>query len=389
MPPRAGYRLPPPSQPPRRSRRDHWRNRRNVAIAIVALILSIPLIGAGWYVHTITDAIGDVQERSVVELPARQLDTTGDEQADAENQSPDNARSGGPSSFDVARGLISAGTGGQSTSAQHVWPDARYLNILVLGIDARDDGEDQNADVIIIARLDLEQKSLRSVSIPRDLLVDIPGVGVGKINGAYGAGVEARPNDRAAGVAKMRDTIEHNFDIPINDYVLIDFEGFREVVDSVGGIDIDVPTRIVDDAYPTEDYGTRTLIIEAGPQHMDGDAALAYARTRHADSDDQRRERQMLVIQALFAKGKRLGTLTRVADIIAATGSAVQTNFHWDEQVALAAIALDMDDDDIRMRNLEQPLIQPGTTADGAWVYTGDPGEIAAFLESALAGDAP
>lgn len=377
--------------PPRHSRRNHWRGRRKIAIGIVILILCIPLVGAGWYVHAITDAIGDAQEHAVVDLPTRQSSISGDRQPDEDtsNRAPDQGRSGGPSSFDVARGLISAGTGGQSTSPQHIWPNTHYLNVLVLGIDTRDDGGDQNADVIIIAQLDLQQKSLRSVSIPRDLLVDIPGVGPGKINGAYGAGIEAHPDDRAAGVAKMRDTIEHNFNIPINDYILIDFDGFKEVVDSVGGIDIDVPEKIVDDAYPTEDYGTRTLIIEAGPQHMDGETALAYARTRHADSDDERRERQMLVIRAIFDKGKRLGTVTKVADIISAAGGAVQTNFHWDEQLALASIALDMHNDDIDMRTLEQPLIQPGTTEDGAWVYIGDPDEIGSFIESSFAGGAP
>lgn len=370
------------------SRRAHWNRRRKFALLIVLLILCVPLAGAGWYVHGITDAIGNAQDRAVVDLPQRQA-TTGDQQPDTSGQEQAKQNSSGPSSFDVAKGLISAGTGGESTSPEKVWPNTTRLNILVLGIDSRGDGSDQNADVIIIARLDLTKKTLRSVSIPRDLLVEIPGVGEGKINGAYGAGITEHPGDRAAGVGKMRDTIEHNFGIPIDDYVLIDFKGFKEVVDSVGGIDINVPTRIVDETYPTEDYGTRTLVIEAGKQHMDGDTALAYARTRHSDSDDQRRERQMLVIRALFEKGRSLGTVTRVADIITAVSGAVQTSFHWNQQIALAAIALDMNDQNIDMRNLEQPLIEPGTAANGAWVYVGDIGEISSFIDATLAGDAP
>jgi len=378
----------PSSGPPRNPRRKHWAKRRKIAVVLALLIICMPFAVAGWYAKSVTNAIGDAQDVAVVDLPTR----TG-----SENQQPDTSTPASdaaakpanddPSSFDVARGLYSAGTGGEDTSPETVWPGKRYLNIMVLGIDTRPDGGDQNADVIIIARIDLQEKTMNSVSIPRDLLVEIPGTGQGKINGAYGAGVLSDPSNRAAGVAAMRDTIEHNFGIVIDDYVLIDFEGFTEVVDSVGGIDIDVPTRIEDHEYPTEDYGTRTLIIEAGPQHMDGETALAYARTRHGDSDDQRRERQMLVIESLFSRGKNLGTITRVADVITALSTAAQTSFHWQEQLALAALALNMDKTDITMVNIGQPLVEPGTAENGAWVYVGDPEAISAFIESSLAGD--
>ncbi len=385
------------------SRRAHWSRRRKIALLIVALILSTPVIAAGWYAYNVADAIGDAQDLAVVDLPERSEPlpprqenaggATGSTPvanvATPETQAPSPTKSANdnPSSFDVARGIFSAGTGGDDTSADSVWPDQQYLNIMVLGVDTRDDGGDQNADVIILARLDLQRNTLNSISIPRDLLVEIPGHGEGKINGAYGIGVEEDPDDRVAGVAMMRDTIEHNFGIMIDDYVMVDFEGFTEVVDAVGGIDIDVPTTIVDENYPTEDYGTRTLRIEEGRQHMDGETALAYARTRHADSDDQRRERQMLVIKALFEKGTELGSVTRVADIIRAASGAAQTSFHWDEQLALASIALDMDQSRINMANLEQPMITPGSTDDGAWVYIGDIAEISAYIESTLSGE--
>lgn len=389
----------------KRSRRSHWTRRRKIAMVLVVLILSTPLLAAGWYAYNVADAIGDAQDVAVVDLPERsnplppRQDTAGGAidgtpvsvmaTPESGEVSPAESSNDSPSSFDVARGIFSAGTGGDDTSPDSVWPDQRYLTIMVLGVDTRNDGGDQNADVIILARLDLERKTLNSVSIPRDLLVEIPGHGEGKINSAYGIGVEENPDDRVAGVVMMRDTIEHNFGIMIDDYVMVDFEGFTEVVDAVGGIDIDVPTKIVDETFPTENYGTRTLVIEEGPQHMDGETALAYTRTRHADSDDQRRERQMLVIQALFDKGTELGSVTRVADIIRAASDAAQTSFHWDEQLALASIALDMDQSRINMENLEQPMIQPGTTDSGAWVYEGDLDEISAFIESTLSGDPP
>ncbi len=381
-------------------RRHHWDRRRKIALLVVGLIALIPFVVAGWYARNITNAIGDAQSLSVVELPTRNPDlalapSTPDAGSFA-TPAPDavptdvpkeSSGSSGPSGFDITVGLIQAGTGSDNVSPREVWPDQDVLTIMVLGVDARPEGGDQNADVIIIARLDFGNNTLRSISIPRDLEVEIPGHGPGKINGAYGIGIEQDPDNRVAGVAMMRDTIEHNFGVFIDDYVMVDFEGFKEVVDAVGGIEITVPEAIVDDAYPTEDYGTRTFTVDAGRQHMDGETALAYARTRHQDSDDERRERQMLVIEALLHKGQDLGSLTKAADLITALSGAALTSFHWDEQLALASLALRFETANVKMANLEQPMIQPGTSATGAWIYTGDMAEISAYVESVLSGE--
>lgn len=386
-------------------RRDHWDRRRKAAVLVLALIMLIPFVAAGWYVRDITNAIGDAQTLSVVELPTRNLDRIADRSGtiatpdadlfatpstSASNDAPAAASSsnpGGPSSLDVTRGLFQAGTGSDSVSPREIWPGQPDLTILVLGVDALAEGGDQNADVIILARLDLETRSLRSVSIPRDLEVQIPGHGPGKINGAYGIGIEADPANRVAGVAMMRDTIEYNFGVLIDDYVLIDFDGFKDVVDALGGIVVNVPETIVDDAYPTEDYGTRTFTIEEGRRYMDGETALAYARTRHQDNDDKRRERQMLVIEAMLHRGQEIGSLTRVADLITALSGAALTSFGWEEQLALASLALRLDTSNLQMANVEPPLIEPDTSATGAWIYTGDLAEISSYVESVLSGD--
>jgi LCP family protein required for cell wall assembly len=382
---------PTPSRPERRSR---WSQRRKVFLLLAALLVLIPLVSAGWYAWRIANAIDDVQYVAVVDLPERSepLDGRGDQQPasgtpQVSTASDPTAAANDPSSFDIARGIISTGTGVNAKSPQDVWPRKDAITILVLGVDTRADGGDQNADVIILARLNLVDRTMHSVSIPRDLLVDIPGHGEGKINGAYNIGVTEHPDSRVAGVAKMRDTIEYNFGIPIDDYVMIDFNGFEKVIDSVGGIDITVPEAIHDTEYPTEDYGITTLDIPAGHQHMDGETALAYARTRHGDNDDARRDRQIMVIEALFEKGQRIGSLTKIVNLILAVGDTVQTSFHFDEQLALASMALNMDERQIDMTSVNQPMIQPGTAADGAWVYVGDLQEISAFIEGTLEGD--
>jgi LCP family protein required for cell wall assembly len=272
-------------------------------------------------------------------------------------------------------------------SAQEAWPDTDHINILVLGVDTRESGGDQNADVIMIARVDFTTNDVRVVSIPRDLEVEVPGHGPSKINGAYNIGVKDDPENNVAGVMMMRDTIEYNFGVRIDEFVLVDFEGFENVIDAVGGITINVPERIEDDAYPTEDFGTTTLVIEAGRQNMDGKTALAYARTRHQDSDDQRRERQMLVLRALLDKGQSLGSVTRISQVINAAGDAVLTSIDWDEQLALVNIALELNQREIVMENITEPMVTPGTSATGAWIYVGDPVEIGAYIESVLSGE--
>ena len=265
-----------------------------------------------------------------------------------------------------------------------VWEGRDSLLIMVLGVDRRADGGDQNADVIILARLDLVNKTLSGVSFPRDLLVDIPGVGEGKINGAYNAGVLENPDDPAAGVARVRDTLEGLLGLRIDGYVMIDFSGFESVVDALGGVDVVVPYEIVDTKYPTENYGEQTITFEAGPQHMNGDQALKYVRTRHADSDDARRQRQIDVIKAILGQGKSLSSIAHVDELIVSAADALQTSFELEEQLTLVRLAMQMSPESVSIVTMEEPLLESGWTEDGAWVYTADPEEVVAFVQSAL-----
>ena len=265
-----------------------------------------------------------------------------------------------------------------------VWQGKTEINVLVLGVDRRPEGGDQNSDVIIVARVDLVGQKVSAVSLPRDLLVDAPGVYSGKINGAYNAGVAEDPDDKAAGVVKVRDTIETVYGIPIDGYVMIDFDGFEQVIDAVGGIDITVPDAIVDEAYPTADYGTERVEFKAGRQHMDGERALKYVRTRNTDSDDARRERQIDVLLALFDQGKGLDSIRRGDEIIVALSDTVQTSCGLEQQLTLARIARDMPRSAITLTTLEAPLIEGGYIEDGAWVYFSDPSAVAAFITETL-----
>jgi LCP family protein required for cell wall assembly len=275
---------------------------------------------------------------------------------------------------------IDTGDPGRSS----VWNGKTSVNILVVGIDRRPDGGDQNADVIIIAHLDLISKRVAAVSVPRDLLVTVPGIGQDKINSAYNYGVKDDPKNEVAGVAKVRDTVEDVFGVPIDGYVLVDFSGFSDVVDAMGGITVDVPYEIVDNEYPTEDYGVTSIHFDPGVQDMDGVQALIYVRTRHADCDDARRQRQLDVIRAIFAKGKSINSIANADEIILSAGGAMQTSFDLEEQLTLARIAYEMSDSDIKLTTLGEPLLQAAWSEDGRWIYTGDPDQIKTFVLDAI-----
>ncbi len=147
---------------------------------------------------------------------------------------------------------------------------------------------------------------------------------------------------------------------------------------------VDVPYEILDDEYPTEDYGFTTIHFDPGVQELDGEQALVYVRTRHADSDDARRERQLDVIRAIFAQGKSIESIANADEIILSAGGAIQTSFDLEEQLTLARVALEMRDADIALTTLGDPILEAGWSDDGRWIYTGDPEEIKAFVLAAI-----
>jgi LCP family protein required for cell wall assembly len=291
------------------------------------------------------------------------------------------------SRIDVIQSMVDVAMRGGNPGTSKVWHGKTDLYILVIGVDRRPDGGDQNADVVLLAHIDLINQRVAVVSIPRDLYVQIPGVGPDKINGAYNYGHKEAPDNPIAGVVKVRDTVEDNFNVQIDGYVLVDFAGFTEVVDAAGGIDVNVPYEIIDPEYPTENYGTEEVKFEPGIQHMNGDRALKYVRTRHADSDDQRRDRQWQVMLALFDKGKSFGSIRKADEIIYAAGNSVQTSFQLDEQATLARFAYDLDTSQVRFSSLGPPLLSGGYIDSGAWVYSGDPAAILAFVQEGLSTD--
>lgn len=218
------------------------------------------------------------------------------------------------------------------------------MNILLLGVDSRPDHADEGvrSDTMLLLHLDPAAGSANLLAIPRDSWTTIPNYGEGKINVAFDYGhnnaeeLFGSGTEPIAGAAALSATTAEHFLGLTNlgkrvDYIAtINFDGFAAMIDALGGIDINVPNTIVDDEYPTPDYGTMQIVIPAGLQHFDGAHALQYVRTRHADSDFNRGQRQQQVLHAMIAKLRNRPLPLQpfaALRLLKATGGAIRTTF--------------------------------------------------------------
>jgi LCP family protein required for cell wall assembly len=211
--------------------------------------------------------------------------------------------------------------------------------VLVMGLDVRPGARALRADSLIILTVNPETGSAGMLSVPRDMAVRDPMTGeTVKVNTVYGLGeIRGIPG---GGAEYMRQTLAELTGYPIDYHLTVNFDGFKQIIDLIDGIDIDVPKDILDKEYPTEDYGIEELFISRGLQHMDGDLALKYARTRHVDSDYGRAARQQQVILAIKDKitqpGQMAALLPRIPGLAVAMANSVQTDMPVERALALA-----------------------------------------------------
>jgi polyisoprenyl-teichoic acid--peptidoglycan teichoic acid transferase len=200
---------------------------------------------------------------------------------------------------------------------------ATPFTVLLLGVDLREDpDEGARSDTLIVVRVDPQGRWASMLSIPRDSIADIPRSGGmrAKINYAYTYGYQNAaalygPNAAPAegGGALAAEAVEGFLGIPIDYIAQVDFRGFEQIVDTLGGVTVDVPRPLLDAEYPNETYGVERLYIPAGLQRMGGATALRYARSRHADSDFGRSKRQQQVLRALLDEIRRKGLLEQAS----------------------------------------------------------------------------
>jgi LCP family protein required for cell wall assembly len=206
----------------------------------------------------------------------------------------------------------------RATRAALVDPHGGVLSapttLLVLGSDQRGH-EPARSDSILLMRFDPRTHTVSQLSIPRDTLVSLPGYGQTKINEAYFWG----------GAPLAIETVSRFTGVPINHVMLVNFHGFPDLIDSVGGVVVNVPHDL------TSWYsGNITVHFKKGPQLMNGQRALIYSRVRHVDSDFMRMGRQQQVVQALEQKITRPRNLMQLpqtgARFMAGVGTDLSTN---------------------------------------------------------------
>jgi LCP family protein required for cell wall assembly len=223
-----------------------------------------------------------------------------------------------------------------------------FTNVLLLGVGDNDhDGVDLT-DTIIVASIDATRtKSVVLLSIPRDTyILSSAKMAKGRINSLYrdykGYLIHNGTEKKAASSESLRqlgEEVSTFIGLPIHGVVKINFSGFIQGVDALGGIDIDVPEDLVDTEYPGPDYSYETFSVSKGLQHMSGAIALKYVRTRHTTSDFSRSARQQQVIAAIAQQAKNAGLLSRpskLTDLLGIVAKNVETTFTVRELISLA-----------------------------------------------------
>ncbi|MDD3897172.1 MAG: LCP family protein [Candidatus Peribacteraceae bacterium] len=231
-----------------------------------------------------------------------------------------------------------------------------HTNILLLG--QGDEGHDgvNLTDTIMVASIDPDEtKSIVLLSLPRDLyLLKTEKMGAGRINTMYRdyrsylqfqKGMEEEEATQEA-MRELAAEIGRHMGIQIHHTAKVDFIGFVKAVDLLEGIDVDVPYDIVDTEYPDENYGFETFQILAGPQHLDGETALKYARSRHTTSDFGRSARQQQILTAMGEKAKSIGIQKdpkKLIELLRILSANFETTMSISEAVGLAEIARDIE----------------------------------------------
>lgn len=232
------------------------------------------------------------------------------------------------------------------------------VNILLIGNDSRENGEDGRSDAMILLSISSRTKTIYMTSLLRDIYVDIPGHDGNRLNAAYAFG----------GAELLMKTIEHNFGIPVNRYMLVNFEAFANLVDAVDGIELELTRDEIEyvNGYLVEynmltgrEQGTDNMdlsVADNGPAvvHLNGPQALAYSRNRYLGTDFGRTERQRKVLTAVIGK-LPLAMLTNAGGLMDGLMPNLTTNLTQAECFSLSLTAGKLLTYDIVSDNIPQP----------------------------------
>ncbi|GAA0449935.1 LCP family protein [Alkalibacillus silvisoli] len=221
-------------------------------------------------------------------------------------------------------------------------PSEDNISMLFIGVDDNDTrvGSSSLADALVLATFNKEDLSINMVSIPRDSYVDVSYQHTkDKINHTHGFG----------GLDETVSVVEDLLDVPVDYYVRLDFMAFVDTVDALGGVDFEVPYYLEE----TDSTDQGTVVIQPGEQTLNGEEALAMARTRQLDNDLERGQRQMELLDSIIDQTLSFSSITRYNSLIDSIGERMTTNISFDELVSLHEYVTGNDGIDIDQHQLE------------------------------------
>jgi polyisoprenyl-teichoic acid--peptidoglycan teichoic acid transferase len=223
-----------------------------------------------------------------------------------------------------------------SDLATHNYPELKSsqgrINVLLLGIAGEKKPGQNLTDTIMILSIDTKSNRVALLSIPRDLYVKIPDMNIGtKINSVYQIGINTDGKDIGKETNLIEKTVEDIASLKINYHIVLNFDGFENIIDALGGVNIMNESDIYDPRYPGANYSYETFELKKGFYNLDGKTALKYVRERHNDleGDFGRAKRQQQVMQAAKNKifsAKTLFDVFRLNKIFDALGNNIKTN---------------------------------------------------------------
>ena len=260
-------------------------------------------------------------------------------------------------------------------------------NILLAGIDSRPWAHGGRTDALVVLVMHRKSGHVGLVSIPRDLLVAIPGDEPNRINTVYAKGRKAGGAEE--GVNLLRKVIRHTLGLPISSVVFVDHGGFEGLVDAMGGVSVPVICPIEDLFLdPRGPAGRLPLKLEAGTHHLDGRTALMFVRSRHGRGllDWSRRHQAMLV--ALRQRAQELGA-TRIKELMPAVRQTLYTDLTAGQMLKLLARVSRTKREHIHGLHMGRKQATPVTMETGRWVMVPSPDAIAAALSGLFASGPP
>ncbi|MFU0800618.1 MAG: LCP family protein [Xylanivirga thermophila] len=263
--------------------------------------------------------------------------------------------------------------------------DTGVINILLFGVDRRTENEKPRSDSIMIATIDKKYKCVKLTSIMRDTFLPIPGKEDNRINAAYAFG----------GPSLAIRTVNSNFNMDIQRYVTVNFQGMEKIIDTLGGVEIEltkgepkVLNQYLDELNKLDKEGKKSPYIKnTGLQKLDGKQAVAYCRIRYVGNGDYKRtERQRTVLNELFKKAKTVSPM-KIPELVTTIIPYIETNMSKTEMLTLGASVMGFKDKELKQFRLPVEGAYTGKKIRGMEVLVPDIEANTNLLHSFIYGD--